>query len=115
MKIVASIGPNFYNEIVAASLAGKQFSWSESGVEIGDGLSPSDLSALQAVIDAPDPSKPDVKKEIASIELAQPVTQRELREMILAMGQAFPAAQASQFYQKAKAQDDQIAALRSEI
>lgn len=63
---------------------------------------------------AADPNTP-VRRQISALEAAQPVTQRALRELMLAIGQAFPAAQASVFYSKAAQQEAAVAALRAKL
>jgi len=75
-------------------------------------LTSDEIAALQA--NAPTPQQQAIL-QIQQIEEAQPITQRAIRELMLAIGQAFPAAQASVFYQKAAAQEQQVAALRAKL
>ena len=62
----------------------------------------------------PTPPAP-ITEKIAALEQAQPITQRSIRELMLAIGAAFPAAQASVFYKKAAAQEAEISSLRAQI
>jgi hypothetical protein len=55
------------------------------------------------------------QQTIVAIEQAEPVTQRALRELMLVIGQAYPAAQSSVFYTKAAAQEAEIVPLRAKL
>lgn len=64
----------------------------------------------------PNPTAAQIaEKSIYAIESANPVTQRALRELILAIGDVYPNAQATMFYQKAAAQEAEIAPLREQL
>lgn len=52
---------------------------------------------------------------IQSIEQSNPITHRALRELILALGELYPAAKATPFYIKAKAADDLIKIERAKL
>lgn len=55
-----AIGPNFGNEIFAAGLAGLPFSWDAAGhITFNDAMTGPQMSAVQAVYAAHDPSKAD--------------------------------------------------------
>jgi hypothetical protein len=60
-------------------------------------------------------TKAAVINQIATLENSNPVTQRAIRELMLAIGQAYPQAQASVFYQKALQQEAAIQQLRSQL
>lgn len=75
-------------------------------------LTPEEIADIQA--GAPSPAEA-VKAEIQNAEFNNPITHRALREMILAVGDAFPEAKVSQFYMKAKAVDDEIVQLRAQL
>lgn len=67
-------------------------------------------------IPLPTPSNNEnIATQILAIEVAQPITQRSIRELMLAIGQAFPAAQSSVFYKKAAAQEGSVSALRDQL
>lgn len=53
--------------------------------------------------------------KITLIESANPITHRALRELVLAIGAVYPAAQSAPFYQRAKAADDLIKAERAKL
>lgn len=58
-------GPNFFNELKAAGLAGLPFSWNEVTGEVwADQLTPVQREALNRVIAAHDPKKPDTTKPV---------------------------------------------------
>ena len=59
--------------------------------------------------------EPTPQEQIVRLEQAEPVSQRAIRELMLAIGEAYPDAKQSVFYQKAQAQEIQIAALREQI
>ena len=52
---------------------------------------------------------------IATIERENPITHRALRELILALGELYPAAKATPFYTRAKAADDLIKVERAKL
>lgn len=53
--------------------------------------------------------------DIQRIEAEYPITHRALRELILALGELYPAAKATQFYIKAKAADDLVKVERAKL
>lgn len=61
------IGPNFFNELAAAGLAGLPFSWGSDGAfEFGAGMTQAQIAAVHAVYAAHDPSKPDPNQQLAA-------------------------------------------------
>lgn len=62
----------------------------------------------------PDPlMRPQIK--ILQLEERNPITHRELRELILALGELYPAAKTTPFYVRAKATDDAIKIERAKL
>jgi hypothetical protein len=59
--------------------------------------------------------KAKTAQAIVAVESAQPITQRALRELMIAIGAAMPAAQESLFYKRAVEQEAQVAALRVKL
>lgn len=120
--MIKSIGPTFAFELIAAgcnngvsfTIGGTDADIEINGIALGAATGIG-ADAVRAVVSAHDSSRIDAREQIAVIEASQPVTQRALRELILAIGQAFPAAQQSVFYKKAVAQEQQIASLRSQL
>jgi hypothetical protein len=54
------IGPNFANEVAAAGLNGLPFTWNKDGVNLNDpNLTPEQIDAINVVIAAHDPTKPN--------------------------------------------------------
>lgn len=86
-----------------------------TGEQVLVDLTPEEVADAQARTAAETTGNPAIVKQIALVETAQPITQRSIRELMLAIGQAFPEAQASVFYQKAAAQEVQVATLRSQL
>lgn len=77
-------------------------------------LTPDEERAILAERAANTPTAADkAKRDIADIERGEPITQRALREAVLALGAANPAVQDSVFYKRAAAQEARIAALRA--
>lgn len=69
-----SIGPNFANEIASAGLRSLPFSWGADGViEFGPSMTSAQISAVEAVYAAHNPTKPDPNVE-ASALLATGIT-----------------------------------------
>ncbi len=66
------IGPNFYNELFAAGLGGLPFSWSSSDgtITYGPSITDAQKSAIEAVLAAHDPTKPDTTAGIAALTAA---------------------------------------------
>lgn len=63
------IGPNFGNEVIAAGLGGLPFTWGSDG-SIGNrqALTPEQNTALDAVIAAHDPEKPEVPNSVSPLQ-----------------------------------------------
>lgn len=61
------------------------------------------------------PAAEAARRTIGSIEHDNPITHRALRELILALGELYPAAKATPFYWKAKLADDAIRAERAKL
>lgn len=116
MKIKIRIGPNFGNELVEAGLHPGPVSWTAEEVNILDTATPQERAAIQAVIEAHNPDKPDIKAEIVRIEQENPVTHRALREFTLMVASMFPeqAAQVSGIRRVAEIEAE-IAELRKEL
>ena len=55
--VAHAIGPSFTSELAAAGYANAAVSWSAVGVYISSSVAPSDVTAIQAVIAAHDPTK----------------------------------------------------------
>lgn len=53
------IGPSFAADLAAAGLLGLPFAWSAEGVTYSDDLSAEQREAIEAVVDAHDPARPD--------------------------------------------------------
>jgi hypothetical protein len=111
-----SIGPNFANELAAAGLAGLPVTWTGAGGFLFDGsLSPAQIAAVKAVINAHDPTKADPRATLAQLLSAgcqiasssapalngtypiDPATQQQVASVALyiAVNGRFPAGQTS--------------------
>jgi hypothetical protein len=67
-------GANFYNEIAAAGLATLPFSWGSDGVNLSDPrLTAPQKTAINAVLAAHDPTKPDQTMIITVTSAAAPL------------------------------------------
>lgn len=62
----------------------------------------------------PEPSETPAGK-IVQIESSNPITHRALRELILTIGEVYPAAKATVFYTRVKAVDDAIKIERAKL
>lgn len=64
---MSTIGPNFANELAAAGLLGLPFSWGTDGViEYGESISAAQKTAIEAVLAAHNPAKPDPNAQLAA-------------------------------------------------
>lgn len=77
------IGPSFGEELKAAGLLDIPFSWDEKGnITYDKSVTPEQIKAVQAVLDAHDSSKPDPKVAFRdSIRLKLGLTEEEFKEL----------------------------------
>lgn len=117
MKITKQIGSNFVNELVAANLLPGPLYWNDNEVVILDAATPEQVASIQAVIDAHDHQRQDIKKQIAEIERDNPLTHRAIREFVLNVVQALgiDIQTASVGIKKVAQLEAQIQTLRSQL
>ena len=65
-----------------------------------------------SIVVDPVPTAEVKQQEIVAVEQANPITHRAMRELILAIGAAYPQAQSTMFYQKALAADTAVWAIK---
>lgn len=78
-------------------------------------LTPEEVAAAQVRAAAELAEQTAPLRVIDNIERGNPITHRALRELILAIGEVYPAAKTTPFYTRAKAADDAIRAERAKL
>lgn len=84
-------------------------------VDVPDDTTERDTYVNGAVVKEPQKPAPTPIEVIGHIEMTNPITHRALRELILTIGEAFPAGKNTVFYQRVLATEQLIQAERAKL